>query len=255
MKKVIPDGSKIKTLRTNAEHVSTQKELAYEVRVSERTLREIENKNAPVTIGVLDRLAKILNVRREQISFPCDNTLPEPPPSGNIFSEALAEFHKECLVPRYDYDLANVTMDEGLLFKQANSSNDFACEIMISLTDEAAEYTQELVAILDGLTWSVRSILQKVSPSEEIAIRRRIKKLLVLLRGNDVWVYHTHLFRRLPERHTPLPEGEYADLSSRFIIALAAPAEWGETSIRVPIDHGQPFILPALNYEKKGGKD
>jgi transcriptional regulator with XRE-family HTH domain len=255
VKKVIPDGSKIKTLRTNAEHVSTQKELAYEVRVSERTLREIENKNAPVTIGVLDRLAKILNVRREQISFPCDNTLPEPPPSGNIFSEALAEFHKECLVPRYDYDLANVTMDEGLLFKQANSSNDFACEIMISLTDEAAEYTQELVAILDGLTWSVRSILEKVSPSEEIAIRRRIKKLLVLLRGNDVWVYHTHLFRRLPERHTPLPEGEYADLSSRFIIALAAPAEWGETSIRVPIDHGQPFILPALNYEKKGGKD
>ncbi len=106
----------------------------------------------------------------------------------------------------------------------------------------------------DGLTWSVRSILEKVAPSEEIAVRRRIKQLLVLLRGNDVWVYHTHLFRRLPERHTPMPEGEYADLSSRFIIALAAPAEWGETSIRVPIDHGQPFILPAWDSDKKGGK-
>ncbi|CEJ16302.1 helix-turn-helix transcriptional regulator [Xanthobacter sp. V2C-8] len=254
MKKVTPDGSQIKRLRTNAERVSTQKELAYEVRVSERTLREIENKNAPVPVDVLDRLAKVLNVRREQISFPCDATQSKTAGAGEVFSAVIAEMREERLVSRYDYDLANVTMDEGLLFKQANSSNDFACEIMISLTDEAAEYAEELIGILDGLTWSVRSILEKVAPSEEIAVRRRIKQLLVLLRGNDVWVYHTHLFRRLPERHTPMPEGEYADLSSRFIIALAAPAEWGETSIRVPIDHGQPFILPAWDSDKKGGK-
>jgi hypothetical protein len=31
----------------------------------------------------------------------------------------------------------------------------------------------------------------------------------------------------------------------RFVVALGPPGEFGETSIRVPIDHGQPFILPA----------
>jgi transcriptional regulator with XRE-family HTH domain len=167
VKKVTPDGSQIKRLRTNAERVSTQKELAYEVRVSERTLREIENKNSPIPVDVLDRLAKVLNVRREQISFPCDAAQPKPAGGGDIFSSVMAEMREERLVPRYDYDLANVTMDEGLLFKQANSSNDFACEIMISLTDEAAEYAEELIGILNGL-----DMVRPEHPREGIPERR-----------------------------------------------------------------------------------
>jgi transcriptional regulator with XRE-family HTH domain len=245
MKQVTPNGKLIKRLRSELERLSTQKELAHDVGLSERKLRQIENEDAPISATTLDRLAKAFNVHREQISLPVPELIAAPVAGENIFDSIVSDMSKERLIPRYDYDLADVTMDEGLLFTRANSSHDFRCEITVPLSDETAQYAEELIKILNSLTWSVRSILDKVDSLEEIAIRRRIKQLLVLLRGNDIWVYQTHLYRQLPERHTPLPEGEYADLSSRFVIALGPPGEYGETTLRVPIDHGQPFYLPA----------
>lgn len=114
---------------------------------------------------------------------------------------------------------------------------------MIPLTDETGQYAEELIAILTSLTWSERSSLDRLTSVEEIALRRRIRHLMVLLRGNDIWIYHTHLFRKLPERHTLPPEDEPSEIRSRFIIALAPPGEYGETSVRVPVDHGQPFLI------------
>ena len=77
--------------------------------------------------------------------------------------------------------------------------------------------------------------------------------LLVLLKGNDIWVYGTSFFRRLPESYEPLPEGVYPDLESRLVVALGLPGEYGEVSIRVPIDHGQPFFLPGWKTDKERG--
>lgn len=68
---------------------------------------------------------------------------------------------------------------------------------------------------------------------------------MVMLRGNDISVCQTKVYRRLPERYDLPPEDEPAKHQSRFVIALGAPGEYGETSMRVPIDHGQPFILPS----------
>ena len=247
MKQVTPNGHLIKELRSNLEKNSTQKELSYAICISERKLRQIENENAPISVKTLDRLAKELGVRREQISMsqPVTNILPAS--EHNIFEAVLNDFRKEKLVPRFDYDLATVTMDEGRLIKSANQSNDFVCEIMVPLTDMTAQYAEDLIAALTSLTWSERSILDTITSTEEIILRRRVKQLMVLLRGNDIWIYHTTLFRRLPERHTLPPENEPSELSSRFIVALAAPGEYGETSIEVQVDHGQPFIIPALD--------
>lgn len=253
MKRVIPDGSTIKSLRISSERASTQKELAHEIRVSERTLRQIENRDAPIGVDVLDRLAKWFGVHRAQLAkstgvLRADSTL-----GPNAFDMILAEMSEDRIVPRHDYDLAYATTDEGKLFKEASNSHDVVCSIEIPLTDQTAEYAQELFEILRSLTWEMRDILVDIPATDEIAIRRRIKMLLVLLKGNDICVYQTSFFRLLPERSEPLPEGEYPELKSRLVVALGPPGEYGEVSIRVPIDHGQPFFLPGWKTKKVGG--
>lgn len=243
MKQIIPDGPRIKTLRLGLERNATQKELAYAVRVSERKLRQIENESAPISVATMELLAKNLGVHREQITVRQSALQLVAADGETVFDTILSDLRKDRLVPRFDYDLANVTMDEGLLFKEASNVHDFVCEIMIPLTDETGKYAEELIAILTSLTWSERSSLDRPTSVEEVALRRRIRHLMVLLRGNDIWIYHTHLFRRLPERHTLPPDDAPSELSSRFIIALAPPGEYGEISVRVPVDHGQPFLL------------
>lgn len=244
MKKIIPNGARIKHMRTNSERASTQKELAYEIRVSERTLRQIENQSVPVGIDVLDRIAKWFGVHRAQICVSTEPTGPSSHPELAPAAKGLAELFEDRIVPRHDYDLAYATMDEGTLFKEASHSHDVVCSIDVPLSDEAAGYSEELFGILRPLTWEMRDCQFNIPATEEIAIGRRIKRLLVLLKGNDVWVYQTSFFRRLPERSEPLPEGEYPDLRSRLVVALGPPGEYGEVSIKVPIDHGQPFFLP-----------
>lgn len=258
MKKVVPDGGRIKALRINSERASTQKELAHEIRVSERKLRGIENGDAEIGVDVLDRLAKWFGVHREQLARPAGQTAATsaptaavPPRDPDVFENILADLGKDRIVPRHDYDLAYATTDEGMLFKEASRSHDVVCNIDIALSDETAAYAQELFDILGSLTWDVRDRRLDIPATEEIAIRRRIKMLLVLLKGNDIWTYYTSFFRRLPERYEPMPAGEYPDLRSRLVVALGAPGEYGEESIKVPIDYGQPFFLPGWTLGKE----
>jgi len=51
MKRYKANGKRIKELRASRERASTQKVLAYEVRIGERTLRKIENKDAELTVA------------------------------------------------------------------------------------------------------------------------------------------------------------------------------------------------------------
>ena len=69
MKKYTQKGATIKELREGLDRLSTQKEMAAEIGVSERMLRMIENDNAAIPITTVDRLAKALGVRREHIIF------------------------------------------------------------------------------------------------------------------------------------------------------------------------------------------
>ena len=223
--------------------------------VSERTLRAIENKDAAMGVDVLDRLAKWFGVHREHSS---SRATPPPCPAlawPDVFQDSVGDLAADRIVPRHDYELAYATTDEGALFKEASRSHDVACSIDVPLTDETAGHAQELFEILRSLMWEVRDCRFDIPATEEIAILRRIKMLLVLLKGNDIWTYQTSFFRRLPERYEPLPAGEYPDLRSRLVVALGPPGEYGEESIRVPIDHGQPFFLPGwkLGTEARDG--
>lgn len=244
MKRVIPDGAAIKQLRTQLERLSTQKEMANEIAVSIRMLRRIETENAPVSVILLDRIAKLLGVHRNVVtlSLASSTTVVESEPPAT----ALAELDKEQLIPRHDWDLAEATSDGGKLYEEASRSHDITCIIETPLSDETGACAQELFEILTNLTWSRRNILEHIAPSEQIATLRRIRQLIVTLRGNDIWIYQTSVLRRMPERFDLAPDDEPVRYQTRFVVALGPPGEYGETSMRVPIDHGQPFILPAL---------
>jgi len=253
MKKVIPQGAVIKRLREQLERGSTQKELAFSVGISDRKLRLIENTNEAITVQTLNRLAKALGVRREHIAFATDGPKLVPA-AANIFDTVLKELSEDRIVPRHDYDLASASTDECYFYDHARRSQDLTVEIMVPLNQETSGYAEELVAILTGLTYSGRCILKDVAATDAIPIRRRIRQLLVLLKGNDVWVYETEILRRLPERYTVAPDDEPSTMQFRQIIAFGPPGEYGETTIRVPVDHGQPFLLTGWTLTEKHGE-
>ncbi len=252
MKKFTPNGEAIKQLRSELVHLSTQKEMANEVGVSIRMLRMIENQNVPITTPIVERLAKALGVHREQILFStgAPKLIPEVESSSSIVSSILEDEDK--LIPRHDYDYARATMDEGRLYEEAARSHDMSCIIETTLNEETGAYAQELFDMLGELTWSKRDIRVPIEPSDQIAMRRRIRQLLVLLKGNDIWVYETSVIRRVPERYDLPPEGEPSSMQFQLVVALGPPGEYGETSLKVPIDHGQPFILPSWKNMRRG---
>lgn len=196
MKKVVPNGAAVKALREQLERLSTQKEMANEIGVSVRKLRMIENENAPIAVATAERLAKALQVHRARIITSEAASVAVAEAEGRAISVACME-DEDRLVPRHDYDIASATSDEGQLYSEAARSNDLACVIEAKLDDETGAYAQELFDILGGLTWEKRSILEDIPPATEIALRRRLRQLIVLLRGNDVWIYQTSVLRRL----------------------------------------------------------
>ncbi len=250
MKRIIPKGSDIKTLRLRLEKLSTQKEMANEVGVSIRKLRKIENENAPISIVTASKLARALGVHREQIvvededkTVPTERTVVLELPDFAAEISKIFDRDESKIIPRHDFDYAKATMDEAVLFKDASSSHDVECIIKARLTDATSGYAQELIDILVQQTRSRRNILARPDPVSEIALCRRIRELMVLLRGNDIWIYTTTVHRTLPERDTVQPEGEPRDYQYRLVIAFAPPGEFGEESLRVPVDNGQPYVL------------
>lgn len=254
MKKVVPNGKVVKALREQLERLSTQKEMANEIGVSIRMLRLIENENAPIAVSTADRLAKALQVHRERIILVSDTLEVTPAKTMQEVVSALMD-DEDRLIPRNDYDIASATTDEGALYTEAARSHDVACLIQTTLDEETGAYAQELFDILGGLSWSQRDILVDIPPATEIAVRRRIRQLIVLLRGNDIWIYQTSVLRRLPERYTVAPADQPCSYQNRQVVALGPHGEYGETTMRVPIDHGQPFILPAWRKLVKSDKE
>lgn len=242
MRKVETRGAAIKSLRMQLDRLSTQKELANEIGISMRTLRKIENENLPVPLATLDRLARALGARREHIAV-----LPAavPTPAESIL--ANIGWDKEQLIPRFDFEIAQATADEHRLYEAARSSHDLAGVIDVTLTEETGAYAEELLLLLRDLTWSERNILDEIPLADEVALRRRLRQLLILLKGNDVWVYEARYFRKLPERSSLPPKDEAFTTESRISIVLGPPGEYGETTVRVPVDYGQPHLLPPIS--------
>jgi transcriptional regulator with XRE-family HTH domain len=241
MKKVTPNGQHIKGLRIAMDRLSTQKEFAHAIGVSERKLRAIENANSTIGIDVLERLAKVLGVHREEVAFSLN--APKLVSTDSTLSTSLASiWNDEKLIPRFDEDIARTTMDEGQLFKEAVEANDIAFTIETPLTPETSEYVDALISILQPLPKGVRGYAD-IDPREQISIRKTIRQNLVLLKGNDVWVYSTSVMRTLPESYSLPEEDAPYTIEFRAVVAFGPPGEYGEDSIRLVVDRGQPYLL------------
>jgi transcriptional regulator with XRE-family HTH domain len=252
MKKVTPKGDLIKDLREHLEKGSLQKEMAYAVGVSERFLRSIENSNASIPIATLDRIAAYLSVPRDHIAYAIDT--PKLVPATNDTAQRLmGELFQDRVIPRFDDDIAYATMDEARLIQDAQHSEDLTVQIDVKFTDETSEYAEELIRLLTPLTWSKRDWLAQTNPADDIALSRRVRQLLILLKGNDVWVYYTQHTRHLPERFELPKEDETREMKFRVAIVFGPAGEYGEESIKVKVDNGQPYFLKGWNAEKLGG--
>lgn len=248
MKKVKPNGGQIKAYRQARERAATQKEFAHEIGVSERKLRQIENGNAEITVPILDRIAKALRVRREAIAFAIDGPRAVPTLRNEADNPTGSSTKPETvIVPRFDTAVASFVRDEGELFKGASSSHTVVSQILAKLNAQTEGYADELLELLQSLSWEKRDCLVPIDGRHELRVRSRIRELLVLLKGNDVWVYATTHFKRLPESYDIQPKEQRFDGQMQLIVAFGPPGEYGEDTVLVQVDHGQPW-----SYEPGG---
>jgi hypothetical protein len=150
------------------------------------------------------------------------------------------------LLPRFDTSIASVVKDENHLFGVGRENRVVVSHVLTTLTAETAAYAEELLSILQSLTSTSRDPFEPLDGMEELALRRRLRELLVLLKGNDVWVYADNNIRTLPESFSVPPKGAAREYEMQGIIAFGPPGEYGETTIKVPIDRGQPCVISGL---------
>lgn len=238
------NGREIKRRRLNLVRGATQKEFAYTVGVSERRLREIENTTASVPSDLLDRIARALSIHPSLLYA-------APPPVVEDGTATRAAVPSEFFIPRHDTGIADVVESEAQLFELATKNKIVLCHARVGLNAETGPYLEELFEILSSLTWSAREGAPASGSASALTTQRRIRELLVLLKGNDVWVYQTTNLKQLPERDVIPDTPDPFHLEPQLIIAAGPPGEYGETSISVPIDNGQPRICRPLTALEK----
>ena len=159
------------------------------------------------------------------------------PPQSSLNEEADP---KTILVPRIDTIHAKAVTDEADLLKMASSNHNVVMHITTKLNTETQTYVKELVSILETVNISTPSL----APTAELELLRRIRELIVLLKGNDVVVYADGHLKRLPERWEEPETPDPYIVEAQLILVFGPPPEWGENAIAVPVDNGQPRTLP-----------
>ncbi len=233
---VKPDGAVIRRLRKAHPTASKQVEFARRAGISDRQLRDYENDDRPIHLELLKRFASILGTTYQ--------TLMEQVPA------AKPSVSEPQLMPRHDTTYLRVIKDELALHTLARRSNTVVPHVLVPLNEELSRCAEELVEVLRNLTWSLeRRALPDDDP--DFARRRRIRELIVTLKGNDIWIYADDHLKRLPvsdEYQLDYP----SDLEWQTIIAFGAQGEYGEDTVSVPIDHGRPWMLrPFIDFSSK----
>jgi transcriptional regulator with XRE-family HTH domain len=244
MKRYKANGAKIKSLRENREQHSTQKEFAYAIGISERRLRQIENSNGEITAAILYRMAEVLGVPHESVVFSIGRLQPVTIVEANGLSTSVVRHRADepRVVPRFDTAHPRAVSDEAALISDVSRCHIVVSHILTNLTKETEDYIEELLKILQLLTWNHRDPLKPPEGHEELAIRRRVRQLLVLLKGNEIWVYVDTHIKQFPETLTVQEKQDFNKKQWQLILAFGAPGEYGEVTVTVPIDHGQPWI-------------
>lgn len=238
MRRYRANGTHIKKLRLDSDKLATQKEFAHALGVSERKLRKIENENDLISRDIAERLGKLVSVPWQSLIFSAEG----PQLVQNAAAEAAGVQSPDqdlMHVPRYDDESATVVRDAGKLYDEARTSHAVISHIQTTLTSETEAYADKLLEILGSLGRQGCGVPLPLDGRDEIALRRRVRELLVLLKGNDVWVYATSHWKNLPESDTPI-SGPPTGHEFQLIIAFGPRGEYGEETVRVPVDNGHP---------------
>ena len=185
MRRFRANGEHIKRLRQNLEKQATQKEFAHQVRISERQLRVIENCNAEITADVVDRMARALGVPRQALVFATDQPrLVQDQP--DMQPEKRPELPGGPVqVPRFDETYARVVRDEAVLLENAARSHVVRSHVLTGLDTGTESAAEEMLDILESVTWERRDPLVPLDGRATLSLRRRLRELLVLdIRGH-----------------------------------------------------------------------
>jgi transcriptional regulator with XRE-family HTH domain len=236
------NGKHARQLRENRERRATQAEFAHEISVSERKLRLIETQNDEVSADVLDRMAKAFGVPRQALVY----ALTEPTLVADVArSPKLEETEKKpniVVIPRYDEDLASVSSDEAEFFDKACANDVIVSYLQTKTTAETSAYIDEFITTLEALTRNARKYpWPPVDGRKALLIQRRLRELIVLLKGNDIWIYRTTHHKNLPESNVVIDNPPFMVSERQLIIAFGPVGEYGETMVKVTIDNGHPW--------------
>jgi class 3 adenylate cyclase len=143
-------------------------------------------------------------------------------------------------IPRIGTISVQLVRNEVDLLKLASSTECLVMHIATKLNMETQSYVQRLVSILEAVDISTPAL----APSAELEMLRETRELIVLLKGNDVAVYAGEHYKHLPERWEEPKTRDPFMIEAQLILVFGAPPEWGEDTITVSVDNGQPRTLP-----------
>lgn len=115
---------------------------------------------------------------------------------------------------------------------------------LTKLNQETETYAHDLIVLLQSHCDRSRENLGPLPISEMLIIRRQLRDLLVLLKGNDVWTYADIHFKYLPERWDPRQKGEPFEMELQLIVAFGLPpSDPAIDYLEVPVNCGQPLLI------------
>jgi DNA-binding XRE family transcriptional regulator len=222
--------------------LSRQKTLAPALGISVRTLRKIEKENGAWDRHLIERVAHKLGARLDEIVFAADG--PTLVSSENLQSTTIPI--RRCvgqqLVPRFDKNGARLVRHSEGLFELARKAQVILVEYQVELNDELKNHAEELIDLVRECCRNGGWDYFDPATPRATEIVARIRRLLVQLKGNDVLVFVCDHIKNIPESDEVV---ERRSLNWQFqaIVAFAPPQEWGEDSVDVSVDNGQPFII------------
>ena len=226
-----PNGSKIRELRK--EKRLLQKQLGHRVGLSERTLREVENRNKSLPEFTLVELAQKLGVELDVIKTPRKQeavVIPLQPAKDNP----------------YQLQLRPVT-DGGTLWEMARRSEKLSWTMEIDPTTETAPWMEEILKIITRLAKGSRNGLIRYWDEydeqyqfPDIYRRARIREIIDNLATKGVQVMANNYVHRFKDDEDALQhEG----------IIFVSFASFEHSYVMKWIDPGLPDDIPASIYD------
>jgi DNA-binding XRE family transcriptional regulator len=237
------NGAAVELRRKQHPKFSRQKTLAPALGISSRTLRNIERLNKVRTVGFAKRMAATLGCELSDIVFSTTGPtlVPAPPPSPQLLTPGIRRFEGKQLYPRFDTQSASVTSTADL-FESAHRAELVLAQYQMELSPELTGYAEELIALTREASRESHPYFMEENDPRGPEIQERMRWLLIQLKGNDVLVYVCDHTKYLPESDE-MVDRKIREYQWQAIIAFAPPQEYGETSVDVDVDHGQPYII------------